>query len=111
MTTARKQLAAFGEGDHEVAVGDAGCWLLTEHRTANGPRVWELFEVTPRGRRLRLHVEPGYRDADPELAARHLERPGDWVVGSAWTEYAETIRTCRDEPDGGDVRCAGSAIH
>lgn len=107
---ARKALEAYGIGEHEVAIGDGGCWRLAERRSINGPRAWDLYAVTPRGPRLRLHVEPGFRDVDPELAARHLESPTTWVLGNDWPEYAERIETCR-ERDGGDLDCFGAAIH
>jgi hypothetical protein len=106
---ARQALASMGVGEHEVSLGDGHCWRLHERRSENGPRVWELFAVTPRGPRLRLHIELGFGATDADRGARHLEHPSEWVVGSEWTEYADTIRTCRDEPDGG-LRCAGSAV-
>lgn len=108
ITRAREALAALGEGTHEVPVGDGRCFRLQELRTASGARDWQLFAVDG-SRRLRMRVVLGFRDQDPDLCAKHLERPNEWVVGSAWTEYAETIKTCRDEPDG-DVSCAGSAV-
>ena len=108
---ARKTLEAQGVGEHEVPLGDGRCFRLREKRNVDGPRVWDLFELTARGPRLRMHVEPGFRDQDYDLSAKHLERFSVWVVNSEWPTYAENIETCHERPDGGDLQCDGFAVH
>lgn len=111
LARARKALEAQGVGEHEVAIGDGGCFRLREQRSDDGPRVWELFELTGRGPRLRMRVKPDFGHEDYDLSARHLERFSEWVVSSEWTTYAELIELCRERADGGDLLCSGFAIH
>lgn len=108
---ARKELEARGVGEHEVPVGDGRCFRLREQRSDDGPRVWELFELTARGPRLRMRAELGFRKQDPDLCAKHLERFSEWVVNSEWRTYAEQIEICQERPDAGDLQCYGFAIH